>query len=300
MNVRPLRAFRAVVRSGSTTRAAAELGVSQPAVSSIVSSLERELGFDLFLRRKGRLNLTAEGEYFARQVEITLDNFDRLAQTARDIKELRLGELRVACLPGLSATLMPKVIAEFLEGRPRLRVFLETCPSSVIEDQIRSEQFDVGLAERTLSDTDISGNTISMRCVCIVPIDHRLAEKKQIGPKDLADEPFVSLKPDHFTYFHLENAFIENEANWNVQVITRLFTTACGLVSESENLVSVVDPISASQWHKKNLRIIPFVPEIPFHIKIMYPQNRTSSMLAKELIDMLHQRVDSLSTGAKV
>src|SRR5437763_14570964 len=58
LNLRALDAFRHTLQGGSATAAARELGISQPAVSRLLARLEREVGFELFWREKGRLIAT--------------------------------------------------------------------------------------------------------------------------------------------------------------------------------------------------------------------------------------------------
>lgn len=69
MNLRQVEVFRAVFTTGTTARAAEVLHVSQPAVSKTIQEMERAIGFDLFHRVKGRLQPTAEGQLFFREVE---------------------------------------------------------------------------------------------------------------------------------------------------------------------------------------------------------------------------------------
>lgn len=291
MRLRPLQAFQATARNGSTTLAAEELGISQPAVSGLVSALERELGFRLFRRIKGRLQITNEGQAFLQEVETALAGMHRLADIARDLRELRRGEIRVACLPGLSTTLMPRVVAQFLADRPQVRFFMETSSSPIVEEWIRTQQFDLGLAERTLDDSQIETDVIHLRCVALVPDNHRLAASDRLTPEDLAGEPFVALKPDHFTRFHLDAAFRNSGAQWNVQATTTLFTTACAMVAASPALVSVVDPISAHDWSGRGALAIPFEPDIPFEIKLLFPIQRPRSEITNALVSTLVEQI---------
>jgi DNA-binding transcriptional LysR family regulator len=76
VKVRQLRCFETVMTLGTATEAAAALGISQPAVSVAIASLEQELGFVLFERIKGRLKPTREAQFL-------LDDARRARSTAR-------------------------------------------------------------------------------------------------------------------------------------------------------------------------------------------------------------------------
>ncbi|MDB5644343.1 MAG: LysR family transcriptional regulator [Methylobacterium sp.] len=86
INPAHLDLFRAVMRHGGMTRAAAMLGIGQPHVSRAMAQLEAELGLTLFLRGHGSALPTPEGEAFAREVEGTYAGLEHLRQAAREIR----------------------------------------------------------------------------------------------------------------------------------------------------------------------------------------------------------------------
>ena len=77
MEIRQLEYFLAVSDTGSFTRAAERLYVSQPAVTNAIRSLEEELGIQLFDRNQKLVSLTAEGQIFATHVEQVMHGIDR-------------------------------------------------------------------------------------------------------------------------------------------------------------------------------------------------------------------------------
>ena len=83
---RSLEALRAFVEGGSVSQAAARLGRTQPQVGRLLSALEEELRFRLFVRHNRRLSPTAEGVRFYRQVERVLAGHDSLERLATEIR----------------------------------------------------------------------------------------------------------------------------------------------------------------------------------------------------------------------
>ena len=73
LTLRQLQTFREVMRSGSISDASRTLLRTQPAVSTMIANIERELGFSLFVREHGRLTPTAEAHYFLEEAEEVLD-----------------------------------------------------------------------------------------------------------------------------------------------------------------------------------------------------------------------------------
>src|SRR5918997_903606 len=106
MDFRQLETFRAVIENRSATRAAAALGVTQPAVSAAIARLEAQVGFSLFERRGGRLEPTPEGLLFYGEVAHSLSGIDRLTQAVLDIRQVRAGRLAVASHPWAAISLL--------------------------------------------------------------------------------------------------------------------------------------------------------------------------------------------------
>src|SRR5687768_1291094 len=91
LNFRQLEVFRAVMTSGSASRASELLGVTQPAISRSVADLEAAVGFSLFDRVRGRLVPTPEGQMFFRDVNASFAGLDRLRSAAARIRDFGSG-----------------------------------------------------------------------------------------------------------------------------------------------------------------------------------------------------------------
>lgn len=115
-----LRAFEAAARQESFTRAAAELHVTQGAVSHQVKALERHLGLLLFRRERQRLFLTDRGRDF---LETVRDAFDRIATgTERLLRREKSGALTVSMSPNFAAKWMVHRLDRFLERHPGIEL----------------------------------------------------------------------------------------------------------------------------------------------------------------------------------
>ena len=118
-----LRVFVRVARSGSFSRAARELGLSQPSASRIVSALEREIGATLFTRSTRAVSLTEAGAEFLGRVETALAVLDQAEHAARGTGELR-GVLRLAASSSFVVHALIPRLDEFLVRNPKLRAVL--------------------------------------------------------------------------------------------------------------------------------------------------------------------------------
>lgn len=290
MNVRELQAVKAVIARGTVTRAAEQLGVSQPALSNLIANLERRIGLKLFERAGGRLSPTAEGIQLSDEAEKVLSGLDKLAHLARDLREQKAGLLRVGCLPGLGIEFVPRLLAGFLADRPNVRLVLQVRTSAEVQDWVSARQLDVGIAELPANDAAIDVDPFSMRSVCVIPKGHPLTAKQRITPKDLSGVPFVTLNRDHMTYFRVARAFEQAHAKLNFCAEVNLFAPACTMVASGIG-VSIIEPITASTYANRGLECRPFDPPIPYDLGIIYPANRPRSLLALAFADVLKRAI---------
>ncbi|RWQ03533.1 MAG: LysR family transcriptional regulator [Mesorhizobium sp.] len=197
MNLHDVDVFNAIMITRGAGAAATLLDTSQPAISRSLAKLEAELGFKLFDRIRGRLVATREGELFHAEVKANLVGLDRLKLRAAQIKEVGTGTIRVASLSALGHGLVPRAIVAFSRKHPQVRISYQVRTSNVVRDLVASGSFDIGLAA---DEVDTSGVLHSVfntpRAVCVMPKNHRLAEKAVITPTDLADEAFLALSPE--------------------------------------------------------------------------------------------------------
>jgi DNA-binding transcriptional LysR family regulator len=118
-----LRAFVRAAHAGSFSRAARELGMSQPSVSRILAGLETEVGAALLMRTTRRVTLTEAGADYLARVEPLLASLEEADHIARGGRELR-GMLRVALSFSFGVREIVPRLPEFLERHPGLKVDL--------------------------------------------------------------------------------------------------------------------------------------------------------------------------------
>jgi predicted ATPase/DNA-binding transcriptional LysR family regulator len=146
MNVEArLRAFAAVARAGSFSRAAKTLYVSQPAVSKHVASLETELATQLVVRGRGGISLTPAGQVLAEYVlraEALLANARRALAAGGDAQ---IGTLSIAA-SGIPGTyLLPELLSQFHEQHPEVEVDLRLSTSGGAVDLVRSHEVELAI-----------------------------------------------------------------------------------------------------------------------------------------------------------
>lgn len=293
MNPTHIDLFRAVIRHGGMTRAAAALGLGQPHVSRAIAQLEADLGFLLFVRGHGSARPTEEGEAFSREVERTYAGLEHLRQAARQIRELGTGPLRVACQPSLASRMVPRAIRRLSSACPGARVSLHVPSPETIWSWVSTGQCDIGLVRPRSGYAGVVCETfLTVDAVCALPRQHALARRRTITVADLVDVPLIAGAPSVF-----QQAIEETFARAGVEphfALTAQYTAArCGLVAEGLGL-AIVDPIPAREFFGLPIVLRPFEPRLPIETMLIRPGGRPPSNLTTRFIGFLKAERDAM------
>lgn len=146
MRLRHIEVFHAIKQAGSISKAAAVLGVSQPAASKVLQHAESSLGFKLFERVKGRLLPTAEAELLYVEVAKLNSSLEQLRKLSANLRRFPQGRLHVGCIPSLGLSIMPKTIHDFRKAYPLVICEVETNHIEALLDALRSRQLDLAVS----------------------------------------------------------------------------------------------------------------------------------------------------------
>lgn len=283
MNYRQLETFRAVMLSGSASRASELLGVSQPAVSRAIAELEKSLGFHLFDRVRGRLVPTHEGRLFVAELEKSFAGLDRLKSEAARIRDFGAGAIRIACLAALGSTLVPRAIKRFHEKHPGIPVTLQIHPSSIVRELVATGSFDLGLAADEVDVTSLEHRSFwSTRAVCAIPKDHALATRRTVHPRDLDGQDFIALATEDRARQRMTKVFADHDVKPRIIVETPASATACALALCGVG-IALVNPAATDGFRERGLVLRPFEPAVYFESILLFRPDTQRSRLVKAL-----------------
>ncbi|MDB5875819.1 MAG: LysR family transcriptional regulator [Ramlibacter sp.] len=292
MQIRQLECFRALMLSGTMTRAAEELGITQPAVSGTIAGLEKEIGFTLFSRQGGRLIPTEEAHLFFNEVSRSLSAMESMERAVAEIREGKRGSLSIAAYPSISIALLPRILSLFMACRPDIRINLVSRSSYVVKELVSTQQFDLAIAELPTDHPLDRMEKFSYRCDCILPTDHPLASREVITTQDLDGLPFISLFRDHTTHHQLARAFSASGSKWNVVAEVQYFASVCELVAAGCG-VGLADPVVSSPFTGEVVRRR-FEPAVSYEIGLLHPDRPSRSVIADEFIALVRQHLAQL------
>ena len=144
MNLAKYQALLSVVESGSLTAAAAQLGLTQSAVSHSINSLEEELGFAVIKRSRAGVKLTNEGERLLPAVRGLLNSAEQLSQVTAAIRGLDSGLVRIGTFTSVAVHWLPGVLKEFQRDYPRVEFKLLNGDYNDVEQWVRDGSVDIG------------------------------------------------------------------------------------------------------------------------------------------------------------
>lgn len=145
MEIRQLEYFLAVSNTGSFTRAAERLYVSQPAVTNAIRSLEDELGILLFDRNQKLATLTAEGKIFAAHVEQVMHGISQTIEEIDAIKSLSGGTLKLGISPLCSLPDLMRELRKFHEQYPSIKLRLFEYEDDVLISYLIDDKLDMAI-----------------------------------------------------------------------------------------------------------------------------------------------------------
>jgi DNA-binding transcriptional LysR family regulator len=296
LQLRQLEALNSVAVHGSMTRAANDLGISQPAVSRLIADLAAEVGFSLFDRSEGRLVPTQEARFLLPDIRRMLEMMDQLRDVSRNINTRKAGHLRIACLPGFATSHLPEVVARFLAERPGVTVTIEPDRPERILEWIIGEQYDCGITDGFEGHPAVESETVLIRSVCVFPDDHRLANRKTITPADLADERIIHTRRDSAFFRALNDAFLAAGVDIKPVVEARQFTAACELVARRVGL-SIISELDAAGYASRGLSYRPFAPALPHKLSLVRPIHKHPSMITLEFMELFRDSLRLFELG---
>ena len=193
MPVNKYEAFMRAVELGSITRAAESLGVTQSAVSHMISSLEAELGFALLRRGRGGAVPTAEGQSVTPAIRGILTARERLDQMASAIRGLDSGTVRIGTFTSVGVHWLPGIIAEFQADYPSVELKLMSGDYHDVEQWLADGSADIGFVPLP---TRLGGEVIPLRAdrlLAVIPANHPLADAAAFPVAELERESFIGL-----------------------------------------------------------------------------------------------------------
>ncbi|MGE4421479.1 MAG: LysR family transcriptional regulator [Pseudodesulfovibrio sp.] len=193
MNETSLKVFMAVCETGSFTKAASELFITQPAVSRHVQALEHLYGVDLFERRGRSIELTPNGEILRAKARELFALHAEVEALFDDIVELRRGKITIAASATIATYLLPPAIAAFREQFPGVTIEQLSGNTHEVKQMVGNGDADIGFGGGAGVDSRqlIRALVHRERLVIVTRTDSDICKIKEVTPEDMLGYQFV-------------------------------------------------------------------------------------------------------------
>lgn len=208
MRVEWLKFFLDIAKTGSLRASANNLYITQPALGSAITSLEKELGYPLFIRTRSGMQLTEQAVETIPLVQNILANLEACNEIKTNYlnssPQTITGALNIVTIPTIGTGIMPDFISSFAQNYPDIELVIIESNSVTGMEQVLNGKSDVGflvVLDEELHDGYVSEFLWQERLYAFMRNDNSLAKKKSVSLKTLCKHPLaiMSYEQDDFS-----------------------------------------------------------------------------------------------------
>jgi DNA-binding transcriptional LysR family regulator len=214
--LRQVKVFETVARHLNYSRAAQELRMSQPGVSSHIRQLEAHAGLPLFEQLGRKIYLTTAGEEMLRYCRTILQQFKEADEALAALKGIRGGRLNIAVISA-GDYFFPGLLAEFCRRHERVTVRLSVNNRQEILRQLAENTTDLTVLLRPPQNRDMVAEPFAPQPhVIVTPPEHPLVHKRHVPLQALASEAFIVREQGSDTRLAMEEMLAEARVKFNI------------------------------------------------------------------------------------
>lgn len=293
-SLRQIEIFKAVIETGTVSRAARALHMSQPAASKMLANLEADTGLDLFDRARGRLRPTERGIRLYEEVDRIFAGLRQVEQAVDNLRREEHSRLRIGVMPGLSGPFICDVVTAFLQRHPNVHISLGARSSQFIVEWMRSGQLDFGIVTMSVDDPHLhSESLLEYPLVCVMPKGHHLAAKDWVTIDDVAQERMISFAEGSHTRMKLDEIFYSNGLKPNVVLDASNAQNVCELVARGIG-ITLEHPL-LMQSVKEHVVVRRFKPDVLLDFQMIRPKLARSSGLVDDFVRLSREVAGAIS-----
>lgn len=191
LSLRQLQVFESAARHLNHSRAAAELFLSQPAVSMQIKQAEQTIGLPLFEQAGKKLFLTEAGREMLHYARSMLQLMQEMETVFDEMKGLEHGHLNIAVV-STANYFMPQLLAKFIQAHPKIKVSLSVANRDAVIKQLAENIADLAIMGQPPEGTDMVAEPFMQNPLVVIAAPaHPFARAKKIQPRQLISETFL-------------------------------------------------------------------------------------------------------------
>ena len=216
-----LRGFYYAVRTGSISKAAAEMNLTQAAVTLQIQSLERDLGIELFIRNKQKIELTKNGKKLYTQSIHYVQGIDDLFESFTGfLDDTKLNNINLAANHACISYILPNYIKKFKDEHPNVKFQIRNLSKKECISRLLSNEIDMFIYPLDLDGIPSEFEflpIVKYQPILLTQKNHPLAQKQNITLKDVADYELLRIDPNLITLPAFEELLKANKIRSNIE-----------------------------------------------------------------------------------
>lgn len=290
-----IEAFRAAITHGGISAGAESLGMSQPAMSRLMTELQHQVGFPLFIKHGRTVKPTNEALMLMTKVRQSFLGLEEITRFSEQLRKQRLGRLSISTIPSVGHSIMPEAVEHLRNRFPDVVISLTISSYIEVARSVRSREAEIGFTADKLSIDDLETVAeFSADCVCIGTSKWIPAKSAVVAPSDLIGKPYVGLSG---TFQRQIDALMSTTGHQlDILVETSLFQTASELVLRGMGL-SVVDALTGSCHRLRGGIALPLRPAVRYTVYATAMSDTRLSPPARELLNFVRAAIGNEREG---
>jgi DNA-binding transcriptional LysR family regulator len=296
----PLRALQAVAREGSFSRAARQLGLTQPAVSMQIGQLESRVGMPLLERVGKRATPTEAGELLLAHAARAFLELEAGLQRVRQLRGIIGGRLRLGTSASISIYLLPPLLRRFRTRYPETELVIVTGNASEIVASVAANDLDLGIVSLPVRTRElVVAPYYRDELVAIAPPGRRWPARRPVGAKELAAEPLILFERGA-TLRRVIDAWFQRGGAPPARVMEMGNTEAIKKLVQAGLGRSVTSWFSVKhEVRDRTLAARRLAPPLHRQIGIVHRRDKTRTPALEAFVDALTAHASALARGAR-
>ena len=290
MELRQLRYFAAVARHGSFTRAAEELHLAQSALSQQVGRLERELGTELLVRARRRVELTEAGELALTRATRVISEAEALRSELEELRGLLRGRLVVGGMLPAGGVDLPALLLRFGQQHPGVEVQLREGTAAEMVERLRGDEIDAAIAMLEAGEIPdyLAGERLGEeRLVLAMAPGDDLSSRRRVRLGDLDERPFVAFRPGAAVRATVDRALADAGVAPRIAFETNDLSMMRAVLTRGLGVAVV--PETVAEWGGPELVWRPLSPPLRRSVAFLWRRDRRQPPAAAAFIEFVRE-----------
>ncbi len=299
VNFNQLRAFYYTAKFQSCTKAAEKLFITQPAVTAQLKALEEYCDLKLFKKKGRNIFLTDEGKALFEHARKIFEWEREIEALIEDMRELKIGVLRLGSTKTYARYVMPSIIGRFHESYPQIKILLDEGSSLDLVHSLLDLRNEVVIIAKVEDNPRVQFTPFSCEeLILILPPGHELAAQDQVSIKDLHGTPLIMKERGSGTRKLVNELFASFGIKPNVLMETSNTELLKQMVSRGDGVAFVVKGAVEGELASGGLVTVPLdCGPILLDVSIAHLRAERLSRAAQAFLSMIMEIADPRVQG---